>query len=219
MVILQPEMDVDENQFVQAHERMGFVVGSEMHRGKESLLYRTAISFETSIQLLDASVCSYNKWVSAEAGKDQLSTVIYGQIASGEQIKAPVAGYSFDISESEINRIWFKYMTAIKKFARRDNLIGMHLLLDLVRDYLVVEMVERDMRENTHIHRFGYAEQLPASIKLSSINEADTGRILDYIAELARETDKKLAANVKGYRSRYPWLSAYIEAYREHVAL
>ena len=123
-----------------------------------------------------------------------------------------MAEYSFDMSESEINRIWFKYMMVIKKFARRDNLIGMHLLLDLIRDYLVVKMVERDMRESTNIHRFGYAEQLPAAIKLARINESDTGRIFDYIAELARETDKKLEANVKDYRSRYQRLSAYIEA-------
>ena len=130
----------------------------------------------------------------------------------------PAATYSFEAYESQVDQIWFKFVAAIKKFARNDNLIGMHLLLDLVREYLVVEMIGRDVRHATNVHRFGYREELPDAIKLSRIDESDTGRIFDYIGALASAYDRKLMENIGNYTSRYRHISAYLERSRRCLA-
>lgn len=120
--------------------------------------------------------------------------------------------------ETRINPTWFKYIGAINKFCRHDNLIGMHLLLDLIREYLVLEMVERDRRKNTKIHRYRDHECLPGPINLSQIDESDTTRLLDYIAKLACAYDQKLVSMVDGYTSRVHWAPEYIERSKAHLS-
>lgn len=218
-VILELEMKVDETQFIKAHDKIGFVVGSESYSKKDEFFYRTAIAFESSIHLLDATVYSYDQWVSVEAFSPKSSTIVYGQIEIGKIGKEIAVDYSFDPYNDRIHQTWFLYIGTIKKFARNDNLIGMHLLLDLIREYLVVEMIERDIRQNTHIHRFGYGERLPDSIKLSQIDESDKVKIFEYIDRLAYEYDKKLSENLKDYISRYEMVSKFIDKSLQCVQL
>lgn len=217
LVVFHPGVGVEEKRFVQAIDQIGFVIASELYSGQESVLYRAAIEFESSVQLLDATVCSHDEWVSTEAFKEQSSTIVYGQIETIERTKANAVDYSFDSYKNQINRTWFKYLVAIKKFARDDHLIGMHLLLDLIREYLVLEMIERDIRCGTNIHRFGSGEQLPATMKLSCIDESDRRSIFDYIAKLAYEYDRKLGANIPTYKSRYDQVCAYLERSKRHL--
>lgn len=210
-VILEPDMRVDEHQFVQAINQLGFIIGSERYSEQASMLYRTAIEFQDTIHLLDATIYTYNEWGLTGISKNQSAAIVYGQIEIGENQKtAPELG-AFDSYEQQIHQTWFKYLITIKKFARNDNLIGMHLLLDLIREYLVMEMIERDMRKGTNIHRFGEAEQLPEMIKLFRVDEADQGKIFDYIAGLAYEYDEKLMRNIKNYRSRYAQIAEYLQ--------
>lgn len=89
--------------------------------------------------------------------------------------------------------------------------IGMHLLLDLVREFLVVEMIERDIRHQTNIHRLGSGESLPKNIKLNSLDEEDKKEVFRYIARLAEAYDTKLQLNVEGYKSNYNRVANYIE--------
>lgn len=90
-------------------------------------------------------------------------------------------------------------------------------MLDLIREYLVLEMVERDRRKNTNIHRYGDHEFLPGPIELSQIDESDTMRVLDYIAKLAVAYDQKLLSLFKGYISRVHWVLEYIERSKAHL--
>jgi hypothetical protein len=210
LVILDPGFSTDEQQFIQIIKEFGFVVGSELHKPSEqSIMYRTAIEFECSVQLLDVQICSYTDWILIESKKNQSYTIVYGQIDIDERTEETVEDYSFDSYES--NSTWFKYFIAIKKFARKDNLVGMHLLMDLIKEYLVVEMIERDIKHRTNIHRFGYEEQLPDTVKLSYVDGSDKVQIFDYIKRLAYEYDKKLMSNIKGYISKYPQIADFIE--------
>jgi hypothetical protein len=210
LIVLNEGIAINEQAIVEAIHALGFVVGCEMYKySEESLLYRIAIEIESSIHLLDAQFCSYEEWVSSESRRDQPSSIIYGGIELGEIRSRVAERYSFDSYDSD--NTWFKYFIAIKKFARNDNLIGLHLLLDLVRDYLVVEMIERDIRHGTNIHTFGYAEQMPPNIDLSQLDIANKKAVFEYISKLAYAYDQKLKRNVKGYISRYTQISKYLE--------
>lgn len=79
-------------------------------------------------------------------------------------------------------------------------------------------MVERDQRKKTNIHRYGDHERLPAAIQLSKIDESDTMRVLDYIANLAVSYDQKLVDLIGGYTSRVPWVVEYIERSKAHLS-
>ena len=216
LIVLNPLVSIDESKFIQAVNNIGVVVGSETYSGHNSVLYRTAIEFKSSIQLLDATVLSYREWVSAVPPESQ--KIVFGQIEPSQVPNTPpVKDQTFFSDESQINPTWFKYVGAIKRFCRNDNLIGMHLLLDLVRKYLVLEMVERDNRHKTNIHRFGDNEDIPDAIKLSHIDESDKERVLDYIAKLAYEYDQKLSSMIVGYTSRYHLVMEYIERSKAHL--
>ncbi|WP_274364757.1 nucleotidyltransferase domain-containing protein [Paenibacillus thermotolerans] len=208
LVVLEPEAALNEHYFIQAVERIGTVIGCESYRKPESFLYRTAIEHNESIHLLDASICTYNEWLTEESASNT-STVVYGQIHADE-VKERQTDFSFDSYESKVSEVWFKYFVAIKKFARNDNLIGLHLLLELVREYLVVEMIERDIQQGTNIHRFGRQEKLPVSIKLTQIEESNKQAVFNYILNLAKEYDDKLIKNVKDYTSRFQEISDYV---------
>lgn len=64
-----------------------------------------------------------------------------------------------DPSGAQLRKIaedfWFKAAIAIAKAARRDLLVALHLALDLQRDCLLLQMLLRDRRLGTNVHRFG----------------------------------------------------------------
>ncbi len=208
-IVLKPEAVIDETGFVEAIHTVGVVVGAELYPGTDSVLYRAAIEFESSIRLLDAMVAAYKEWESTQL-RDHF-VIVFGDLGSSATSSTPlVPNTRFGLDDTPFNPTWFKYFAAIKKFCRHDNLVGIHLLLDLIREYLVLEMVERDNREKTNIHRYGGDERLPEPINLSHIDESDTKRVLDYIGQLALLYDQKLVFMVEGYTSRLHGVLAYI---------
>lgn len=216
LVVLNHGSPVNDQEVIRVINEIGNVVGSEVHwYSEQSLLYKSAIEYESSIHLLDTHICSYDEWISTESLKDQLSTMVYGNLKLGEKIPSAAGNYSFESYES--SNTWFKYFIAIKKFARNDNLVGLHLLLDLIKEYLVVEMIERDIRHETNIHRFGYGEQLPNTIEMSLIDTSDKIKVFDFIANLANEYDKKLVSNMNGYKSRYEQVANYLEKSKQYI--
>lgn len=217
LIVLKEGVLINQQDIIGAINAIGFVVESEIYRySEQSLLYRTAIALASSIHLLDVQFCTYEEWILSESHKDQDSTIIYGDLNLNERISSPAESYSFDTYQSD--NTWFKYFIAIKKFARNDNLIGLHLLLDLIRDYLVVGMIERDITHDTNVHRFGYEEQLPPNIRLSQLDITDKLGVFDFIAKLAYEYDKKLVCNVKGYVSRYSQVAKFLEESKQRIA-
>lgn len=216
LVVLEPLVHINEEVFIRTINKSGQIIGSELYINPESILYRTAIEHNQSIELLDVTICTYNEWLLVEATSN-ISLVVYGHIELCEPIKEDEVSYSFNSYEHRIGEIWYKYVIAIKKFARRDHLIGLHLLLDLVREYLVLEMIERDIQHNTNIHRHGFNEELPDYIKLSHFDDSNIEVILNYIERLAFEYDKKLQHHVLGYSSQFDRIAKYIEESRQQL--
>jgi predicted nucleotidyltransferase len=64
-----------------------------------------------------------------------------------------------DISDAEIthraDEFWSKASVAVVKVLRSDLLVAAHLVLDLVRDCLVLQMIRRDREKGTTVHRTG----------------------------------------------------------------
>lgn len=216
-IVLNSSARIDESAFIQAVNDIGTVVGREVYRRSHSVLYRTAMEFQSSMCLLDATVSEYQEWNST-VNRDQ-QTLLFGHIELSSTLNtSPITHTAFPPDETAIDPTWFKYIGAVKKFCRQDNLIGMHLLLDLIREYLVLEMVERDQRKRTNIHRYGDHERLPGAIQLSQTDESDTMGLLDFIAQLAAAYDQKLVSLVEGYTSRVHWVLEYIERSKAYVS-
>lgn len=57
--------------------------------------------------------------------------------------------------ENMVNAFWFKSYIALKKIARNDLLIAMHLVLELIQESCVIEMMIRDKNAGTNIHKDG----------------------------------------------------------------
>ena len=94
---------------------------------------------------------------------------------------------------------------------RNDHLIGLHLLMRLIQENLVIQMVERDQELRTNFHRFGEGEKLPDSIDLSKINYSSKPEILNYISNLGKWYDQKLQSHFPEYQKR--WKALFGESY------
>ncbi|MEO3946708.1 hypothetical protein [Gorillibacterium sp. CAU 1737] len=211
LIVLNPAAELQKERLFQVIDELGFVIGKEIQGvSEQSVLYRAAIEYEGAVHLLDAHFCSYEEWVSTEAYRDQASTLLYGSLEWAEE-RRPAAPMPNPFEAYASDETWFKYFIAIKKFVRQDHLIGLHLLLDLVREYLVVEMLERDKQHGTNIHRFGYGELLPSSLQLSSVDVSRKEELYAYMGRLACAYDAKLLANQEGYRSKAALVIAYLE--------
>lgn len=217
LVVLEPGLELNEEQLDQSIAAMGLPIGCEKFKSAESIMVRAAIVLESSVQLLDATVCTYNEWVSVESTVND-SRVVYGSIELQDTQRQQSNTFSFSGYQDRIDSIWLKYFITLKKFARNDYLIGMHLLLDLVREFLVVEMIERDIKHQTNIHRFGYKESFPESLHPGFLDKDYKKEIFYYIDRLAQAYDAKLVANIEGYSSHYKVIADYISDSIDHLS-
>ncbi|MNJ44752.1 hypothetical protein D3C77_398170 [compost metagenome] len=55
------------------------MIGSELYVQESSIMYRTAIQYDSSIQLLDLTICTYRHWINIESASNH-STLMYGEI-------------------------------------------------------------------------------------------------------------------------------------------
>jgi len=115
-----------------------------------------------------------------------------------------------DTIVSIAEHFWFKAAVAITKVMRNDLLIGLHLALDLARDCLLLQMLQRDQALRTTIHRTGgwgnawveqFAWDSPACSEV---------KILDLIARSCSSFDELAATLSPDYTTRWPLLSPAI---------
>lgn len=64
---------------IQSVDQLGNVIGSELYVQETSIMYRTAMEYDFSIQLLDVTICTYNHWIDIESASNH-STIMYGDI-------------------------------------------------------------------------------------------------------------------------------------------
>lgn len=146
--------------------------------------------------------------------------VVWSRLPSLEaQIASPPSPAEYqDISNAEIERIadhfWFKAAVAVSKVVRNDLLIGLHLTLDLTRDCLVLQMIRRDRKKRTRVHRTGgWGNELVARFSRNG-QEGSPEEILDLI-KLSCETFDELAVELSpSYSQRGPLLFPTIERAR-----
>jgi hypothetical protein len=91
-------------------------------------------------------------------------------------------------TETEIhtmaNKFWFLGITAIVKVMRSDYLISSHLALEMVQQCIVLQMILRDRKKGTNIHRIGERESIEILEKMSTLlNSPSPIKILRIIEE------------------------------------
>lgn len=80
-------------------------------------------------------------------------------IAGAEPDKAPGRFWPYwDLAKAD--SFWFIAVQALGKLYRDDYLIADHLTNMLINETLVAQMIERDDRYGTNIHRYGHQEEL-----------------------------------------------------------
>lgn len=188
---------------------LGPILGREMHRDNEKMVLRYILYFRERIERIDLSVYRLTDWNKKVAGMSGKFIRLFGN--------APMPGngsvknhFNTAYDPNNIDRIWLLYYECVKKFMRGDYLIGSHLLLELVRENLVLEMLERDRKMGTNIHRHGQQEPLfclDPLLKLAGANDVD---IVACIRSLGRRYDRKLRDIVVNYESRLPPFEQYL---------
>lgn len=113
-------------------------------------------------------------------------------------------------THSEVEGICFRAYQAVKKFMRGDNLIGLHLLLDLVREVLVMQMVDRDEALGTNLHRFGEGERLPDGLDIREIKVEDLSELCGYMERLMAYMESYWLRKNSGHVSRQTSFSMFL---------
>ena len=153
------------------------------------------MKLKETVALVDLKVQTFDFWQSEKGGKEE-STL--------------KPDFAPKYRGERVDEIWLKFFLCVNKFMRNDHLIGLHLLLDLLRDYLVLELEIRDQLKGTNIHRFGDAESLPEKIDPINIDYQNRRATLTYIKDLAKTYDGRLRGGFPHYESRIESLNDYI---------
>ncbi|MDW3648787.1 MAG: hypothetical protein R8P61_17095 [Bacteroidia bacterium] len=197
--------------------QLGQILAKEEHISDESLTYRLILQLDEGIERLDLSILSYDSWMKREFRELDSFLLLYGEeLAHKKKEKTSFGFHPIEENSNEIHRIWFLMFECVKKFMRKDNLIGLHLLLEILKEYLVLRMKARDVELQTNIHRIGQAESLAASIEFDKLHYQDKSSLLTYMANLSTEIDQALAHQHKSYLSRVEAFHGYLEKCKEN---
>lgn len=211
IVVIKKGSNIQTYSIKELEQGLGEVLAKEVHTNEGSIVMRLVLNVDNVIELLDLSVIEYNIWQKELEDNHDNYEVIYGFVNSPIK-KKPTKQKSivFEYDQQSIHKVWFLFFICVKKFMRNDNLIGLHLLLEIIQEYLVLEMKERDVQYQTTIHRYGNNERIDSSISPMNINYTDKEKILDYLDKLAFVYDRKLIIYIDTYRSRYKLFQKYI---------
>ncbi|MEM7512332.1 MAG: hypothetical protein AAF388_15465 [Bacteroidota bacterium] len=186
------------------------IIAQEIHHSQESATLRLIMNIDDDVAFLDIGLYSEKKWMEKWPNKTGGYKILYGpSLPEKKQIQhspKPV----FTYSQKKISHIWFLFFQTVKKFMRSDNLIGLHLMLELVREYLVIEMIERDVAKGTHIHRSGDNELLDTSISSLELPFETPAQNLEYLLKLATAFDQKWRQHLSNYQSRLSLFEQYV---------
>lgn len=139
-------------------EPWGYVVGLERHDSPSVKTLRVCLE---GFQRFDFVFIAESTLRQSPYLLRQPCKVLWSRLPDLETYIAPRSPESeyHNVADADLNPIadlfWFKATVAITKVARNDLLIGMHLALDLARDCLVLQMMQRDREKGTTIHRTG----------------------------------------------------------------
>jgi hypothetical protein len=134
-----------------------------------------------------------------------VADVLAGIETGVEPVRTPTP----DALDERIREFWFVAQLALKKAVRGDLLIAAHLTLGLLRECMVLEMLERDERFGTAYHRDGHDGRLRVQRLEPGTPVFTFEGIVDTVELAARHFDR-LAAERRG--------AAYVSGLDETLA-
>lgn len=212
VIILKSQIEQCDVKVYSLCEKIGLIIGSENQEDDNSLLVRTAIQHADDFYLVDLKIGIHGN-IKVSAIDHHNISILYGDSDSESVILESPQFQTSGIRMDQVDATWFKYFIVIRKIMRNDNLIGLHLLLDLLREYLVLRMIERDRKYHSNIHRFGYSEQLPSDLDFERLQYHNKNECLKYIGRLAFYYDQLLGQCKPDYRTRYLNFKMYLNRY------
>ncbi|MDX1939606.1 MAG: hypothetical protein SFU99_03595 [Saprospiraceae bacterium] len=219
IIILNPTEVIDKEQIENIILKIGRRIGKEEYSSANVMTQRLVIEKKNRIERLDLKICTYDAWAIQAHSIDNQHKILFGDPLNVEleHKKLIREVIKIEYNSDEIDQIWFLFFECVKKFMRNDHLIGLHLLLDLLRSYLVMKMLERDIIYNTNIHKIGYREKLPEEIEINRIDYMNKEKVLNYIEKLAIEFDKEFLKQHKEYQSRVGAFLKYMKESKKNI--
>ena len=208
VILLDRSTTLDHIQPKNLFQQLGSIIAKEEHKNKDAYTIRMIITEKGKIKRLDLTILSHD-FIKKRGSLPYLPyELLYGTIDTLRlSPKAPIH-YPFDAKR--VNQMWFLCYEGVKKFGRKDHLIGLHLLLELLQYYLELQMQARDIQYQTNVHRYGYAEELPANLSLKQLGSFQLSDLLDYIENLASAIDQILVQRFAEYESPLRHFLAYL---------
>lgn len=191
IVLVMKEGIPDRELILDALAELGDIVGREEFSSPGSSLFRLAILIGIEVELVDLQVYSSGKW---EEEKSTLSEPYKPLLdsASVETIRDTTRKMTYSPNPDHVDKVWYLFFLCHKKFMRGDHLIGMHLLMEIVRECLVLLMIERDLDTGTNFHRFGNEEEIPAELDLRRLDYHDHEQVKAFLEQLGHWYDERL---------------------------
>ena len=194
------------------------LLGKEEFESPQKLTQRFVLHWQNSIVRLDWSIYTYDQWLQ-QAPKDKMQKVLYQNLITRPQrrkhLKWKADAVPQDLAHQ--NKIWFLLFECEKKFMRNDNLIGLHLLLELIQEYLVLRMQERDEAAGTTIHRYGQSETLPVALDMDKLDYCDKPAISTYLRHLATAFEQFWQKQLDDFESRLHFFEEYLRKSQEQL--
>ena len=220
--VLGDKYDVKEFNVNTIIEELGNIVAYEEFEADNIVLKRVFLQGEKIGYSLDIMILNRVNLSSDILGEESqlIMSNRKSQVSDEVHINTEIIEEQGDeyISDKNINEFWFKVVVAIKKIMRNDNLIGVHLVLDIIRELIVLQMINRDIKKGTSIHRYGDDEQIDILNKININSEKiNKESLLDIIDECAKYYDDEVSKLVNNYDNRYIYIKKYIEDSRSKI--
>ncbi len=194
--------------------QQGQVLAREIHSSSEVITHRLILEVTGKIVRLDLGFCTQQHWQKFIPDQHAPSQTLWENTQPRRVVKLMGEPEVMVPAEQET---WFLYFECLKKFMRNDHLIGLHLLLSLLKQYLELRMLERDEKRGTNVHRHGQAELLPEEIEFSQLHYQDKRQVAAYLLHLARLWDQASAKHNADYVSSLAGFTRYVQASLIHL--
>ena len=170
---------------------LGDIVGREEFSSQGAILFRLAILIGTEVELVDLQVYSESRWQMEQELLSEPYLPLLDSVAL-ENKTSSSSKPNYSPNPDHVDKVWYLFFLCHKKFMRGDHLIGMHLLMEIVRECLVLLMIERDLDSGTNFHRFGNEEEIPAELDLRRLDYQDHDQVKRFLEKLGQWYDERL---------------------------
>ena len=219
LMVLGQDAQLDANWVEDILSSVGEILAREVFVNPPQLTHRCVLEFGGAIKQVDLKLCKTSELNSIIAQLGPIQILVGKTDLTEASISSPsVPPDSQVVPNDHIDHLWFLFFQSIKKFMREDRLIGLHLLLEVLQEFLVLKMQERDRKYQTTIHRKGYQEKLPERLDFQHLLYHKKEAILTYLSHLAEELDRALSQEVDGYHSRNTVVQRYLKDSRIALA-